>query len=122
MSITLNRSLFLPQIKKYSEGLYKEYEDNCVDLGRDVIEVAQGWFDEKPWQSGNREDFDTQRECRIELKRYIVSKMNLHDTNKSWYVPNFTWSWVSTKMITYVVKILIEHHWDDLMNDMGLGV
>lgn len=122
MSIKINNSLFLPQIKQYSETLTKEYEDNCVDLGRDVLTVAEGWFQEQPWQTGKREDFDTQRECRIELKRYVVSKMKLDDASKSWYAPTFTWSWVSSKLVTYVVKILIEHYWDQLMDDMGLGV
>lgn len=122
MAITINQSLFLPQIKQYSETLTKEYEDNCVDLGREVLNVAEGWFQEQPWQQGKREDFDTQRECRIELKRYILSKISLDDSSKSWYFPSFTWSWVSQKLVTFVVKILIEHHWDDLMDEMGLGV
>jgi hypothetical protein len=122
MAIKINQSLFLPQIKQYGETLVKEYEDNSVDLGRETLDVAEGWFQEQPWQSGNREDFDTQRECRIELKRYVLSKIKLDDANKSWYDHSFTWSWVSNKVVTYVVKILIEHYWDDLMDEMGLGV
>jgi len=122
MAIQINQSLFLPQIKEYSTTLPSDYEDNCVDLGRDVLNVAAEWFLAQPWQSGKREDFDTQRECRIELKRFIVSKMDLNDATKSWHVPEFTWTWTSSKLVTFVVKILIEYYWDDLMQEMGLGV
>jgi hypothetical protein len=122
MAIQINQSLFLPQIKEYSTTLPSDYEDNCVDLGRDVLNVAAEWFLAQPWQSGNREDFDTQRECRIELKRFIVSKIDINDKTKSWCASSFTWSWTSNKIITYIVKILIEYYWDDLMQEMGLGV
>ena len=63
MSIQIDRSLFLPQIKdRSSKRQYAQYEDNCVDLGSETIDIAQEWFDNQPWLYGAREDYDTQHD------------------------------------------------------------
>ena len=122
MTIKIDQSLFLPQIKSFSQSQMKrrKFQDNIVDLGRDVLDEAQGWFDDQPWKYGALENFDTQRECRIELRRYIASRINLSDHNKSWFVPDFVWIWVAKQVITFVIKKIIEHYWSDLIKEIGL--
>jgi hypothetical protein len=119
-TIQINRSLFLPQIKERSAGKFSQYEDNCVDLGSETLDLAQEWFDAAPWQSGAREDYDTQRECRIALKRYVMSRISFKDVDKSWFVPDFIFIWIAQKLISYVIKLIIEHYWGDMMKDMGM--
>ncbi len=122
MSIQIDHSLFLPQIKTYSTRGRREtqFQDQIVDLGRDVLSEAQGWFDDAPWTQRPLEDFDTQRECRIELKRFIMNNISLQDSKRSWFIPNFVWVWIAQQVITYIVKMLIEHYWPDLIVEMGL--
>jgi len=122
MTIQIDQSLFLPKIKSFSESRHKrrKFQDSLVDLGRDVLDDAQGWFDEQPWRFGVLENYDTQRECRIELKRYITKKIDLSDRNKSWFVPNIIFIWIAKELITYIIKQIIEHYWPDLVDEMGL--
>jgi len=122
MTIQIDQSHFLPKIKSFSESSRKrsKFQDNIVDLGRDAMDVAQGWFDEEPWNDGDPENYDTQRECRIELKRYIIKRLDLSDTNKSWFIPDIVWIWLAKEVITYLVKLLIEWYWGDLSDKMGL--
>jgi hypothetical protein len=120
MPIQIDESLFLPKIKEFAERNRPSYQDNSVDLGRDALVVAQGWFDEQPWKDGNLEHYNTQRECRIELKRYILSRMSLTDHDRSWFVPSFVWIFVARMVITYIVKLIIEHYWPQLSDEIGL--
>lgn len=119
--IQIDKSFFLPKIKSRSTDIkFQQYEDNCVDLGSETLDLAQTWFDLEPWVAGRAEDYDTQRECRIALKRHIMSKISLKDVDKSWFVPDFIWMWVAQKLISYVVKLIIEYYWPDLLSEMGI--
>lgn len=123
MSIQIDRSLFLPQIKdRSSKRQYAQYEDNCVDLGSETLELAQEWFDSQPYLTGKREDYDTQRECRIAMKRYVMSRISLKDVDKSWFVPDFIFIWLAQKLITFIIKLIIEHYWPDLISEMGMDL
>jgi hypothetical protein len=105
-TIQINRSLFLPKIKERSAGKFSQYEDNCVDLGSETLDLAQEWFDAAPWQSGVRE--------------YVMSRISFKDVDKSWFVPDFIFIWIAQKLISYVIKLIIEHYWGDMMKDMGM--
>jgi len=114
MSIQINQAKILPQLKTWAEGRRRTYEDNSVDLGRETLDVAQEWFDLEPWKTGNPEHFDTKRECRIELKRFIMKRVDLKDSTKSYWVPSFVWTWVAQQVITYIVKLIIDNYWEDI--------
>ena len=114
MSIKIDQSKILPQLKIWAEGRRRTYEDNSVDLGRESLDLAQEWFDLEPWKLGKPEHFDTKRECRIELKRFIMSRIDLKDMSKSYFVPSFVWTWVAQQVITWVVKMLIDYYWEDI--------
>jgi|TARA_R110000772_G_scaffold103023_1_gene203955 hypothetical protein len=114
MSIQINQQLFMPRLKEWCETRRQRYEDNSVDLGREVLEEAQGWFDLEPWKSGRTEHFDTKRECRIELKRHIMKKVDLNDMSRSYFVPSFVWTWIAHQVITYIVKLIIDTYWEDI--------
>ena len=85
MSIQIDQSKILPQLKTWAEGRRRVYEDNSVDLGRETLDVAQEWFDLEPWIDGKPEHYDTKRECRIELKRFILARIRSNFFNSSSY-------------------------------------
>lgn len=114
MSIQIDQSKILPQLKTWAEGRRRAYEDNSVDLGRETLDVAQEWFDLEPWVDGKPEHYDTKRECRIELKRFILARIDLKDETRSFFVPSFVWTWVAQQVITYIVKLIIDHYWEQI--------
>ena len=122
MAIKIEQSLFLPKMKHYSEQgrRRREFKEQIVDLSRDVLDSAQAWFDETPWVDRPIEEFDTQRECRIELKRHVSRNIKLSDKDRSWFVPNFVFVWIAQQVITYVIKLIIEHYWGDMMKEIGI--
>ena len=122
MAIQIDQSLFLPQLKSYSTKSRRnsKFQDNIVDIGQNALEVAQGWFNEEPWVYGNTEDYDTQRECRVALKRYILKEVRPGDPEKSYFIPTIVWTFIAQQVISYIVKIIIEHYWPDLITEMGL--
>ena len=122
MAITLDKDIFLPQIKLYAENNKPAYQDQCVDLSYDVLDMAQSWFDLEPWTLGRPQDYDTMRECRISMKRYIVTNVDFKDRRKSYnLIPGFVFQWIAGYLITFIVKIIIEHYWDELSDEIGLG-
>jgi len=114
MSIQIDNSLFLPQIKRFARSHRPTFKQQSMELGEEALGIAQQWFDDAPWESGPIEWYDTQRECRIELKRYIMDKIELNNSDKSYFVPSVVWIWLAKMVITYVVKLLIEHYWPEL--------
>ena len=122
MSIKIDRDTFMPQIKRFAVNNRHKYQEQCVDLSDDVIEKAQAWFDLAPWEFGNKSDYDTRRECRISMKRFISSNISWHDNSKSYnLIPTFVFKWIAGYLITFIVKIIIEHYWDELSDEIGLG-
>lgn len=120
MTIQINQSFFLPKLKTYAENNRPQFQDNSVDLARDILDVAQGWFDSKPWEKDKIENYDTQRECRIELKRYIKDHLDLNNQEATWFVPEYVWKWTAKYVVNYVVKLIIEHYWEDIMQEIGI--
>ncbi len=121
MGIKIDKDIFLPQIKLYAENNKPAYQDQCVDLSYDVLDMAQSWFDLEPWTLGRPQDYDTMRECRISMKRYIVTNVDFKDRRKSYnLIPGFVFQWIAGYLITFIVKKIIEWYWDDLVDEMNL--
>jgi len=107
MGIQIDKDYFLPQLdKKYGSG---QFGDSGKKLSREVLDVAQGWFDDPPFKSDKT--INTQRECRISIKYYILQQINLRDKNNSFFVPTFIWVWIAQQIISYIAKLLIEYYW-----------
>jgi hypothetical protein len=120
MSIQIDQSLFLPKIKRFASKNKPRFQDEQVDLAREVLEEAQSFMDDQPWKGQPEYNWDTQRECRIEMKRYILNKIDLSDDKKSYFVPTFVWVFVARLVINYIVKLIIEHYWSDLQKEIGI--
>lgn len=114
MSIQINQQQIMPKLKNWCETRRARYEDNSIDLGREVLDASQGWFDLEPWVTGKPEHYDTKRECRIELKRHVMKQIDLFDVGKSYFVPSFVWTWIAQQVITYIVKLIIDNYWEDI--------
>ena len=120
MSIQIDQSLFLPKIKRFASKNKPRFQDEQVDLAREVLEEAQAFMDDQPWKGQPEYNWDTQRECRIEMKRYILNKIDVSDDKKSYFVPTFVWVFVARLVINYIVKLIIEHYWSDLQKEIGI--
>lgn len=120
MTIQINNDIFLPKIKQYAGKHRPRYKRKSILLAEDILNIAQGWFDERPWKNAPKEHFDTQKECRISLALYVKERLNFSDKSKEWFVPSAVWLWVAKVTLTYVVKIIIENYWDDLILEIGL--
>jgi|DEB0MinimDraft_6_1074348.scaffolds.fasta_scaffold44660_1 hypothetical protein len=119
--IVINPDIFLPEIKRYAINNKPMYQDQCVDLSYDVMEMAQAWFDLKPWELGRPQDYDTMRECRISMKRYIATGLDYNDNTKAYnLIPSFIFRWIAGYLITYIVKLIIDYYWDDLIIAIGI--
>jgi hypothetical protein len=120
MAIQIDKSLFLPKINKFANSKRRPYRDNSVALSEEVMDEAQNFFNDAPWVGGRRENWDTQKECRLEMKRYILNKIDLEDRDRSYFIPSFVWIWIAKMVINYVIKLIIEHYWSDLQKEMGI--
>ena len=121
MSIQIDRSLFLPQIKNYAKRKgFSKWLTNANDLADETVSAMQDWFDWEPWKQGD--GFDSQIDYRLKAKQYVKDKINIHDKNKSYFVPTFVWIWLAERVISYVIKLIIEHYWPDLIKGTDMDV
>jgi hypothetical protein len=119
MKITLNNKHLLERLKTrvQTHKKFSVFEDQLVDIGRIVIEESQKWLDMKPWSQPDAivEYYDTQRECRIELKRFVMKSITFADKQTSYYTPDHLFTWSAHQIINYVVKLVIEDNWDSIL-------
>jgi len=59
MSIQIDNSLFLPQIKRFARSHRPTFKQQSMELGEEALGIAQQWFDDAPWESGPIEWYDT---------------------------------------------------------------
>ena len=122
MTIQIDRSIFLPQIKRFAQNKRQMFYDNKIALAEVALDISQQWMEEKPWKDRPKEYYDTQRECRIELKRYILNKLDMENNSYSWDEPSYIWKWMAKIMITYIAKLIIEHYWAELILEIGIVI
>jgi len=120
MTIQIDNSLFLPKIDRFAYNNKKRFKEQQISLANEVLAEAQHFFDDSPWVGQPQDNWDTQKECRIEMKRYILQKINIEDKRKSYFVPSFVWVFVAKMVINYIVRLIIEHYWSDLQKEIGL--
>tara|TARA_R100000008_G_scaffold16323_1_gene8006 strand:+ start:850 stop:1248 length:399 start_codon:yes stop_codon:yes gene_type:complete len=107
MPIQIDSELFLPKIHKKCDSRMMGNESKRLSSA--VLEIAQGWFDDPPFK--RNKEIDTQVECRIDLKYYILEKIKLKDRKSKFFIPTFVWVFIAQQVISYIVKLLIEHYW-----------
>jgi hypothetical protein len=55
------------------------------------------------------------------MKRYIATGLDYNDQTKAYnLIPSFIFRWVAGYLITYIVKMIIEYYWDDLIVAIGI--
>jgi hypothetical protein len=119
-NITIDSSLFLPKIDNYT-AKRQSYGQQQRIVSRVALLHAQEWLD--GLADGTLvSSTQTQRQARRAMANYIKSQMDLKDRNRSYFVPAFVWQWLAGKVIAYVVKLIIEHYWPDLVKEWGLDI
>tara|TARA_Y100000004_G_scaffold114237_1_gene128334 strand:- start:104 stop:493 length:390 start_codon:yes stop_codon:yes gene_type:complete len=126
MNIKIDKSLFLPQIKSYAfkkgneKWVPEKVESVVTELYDKVIDLSQKWFDEL--QPGDFEQSQiTQWHFRLNLKREIMREIDIRKDEKlrKSFIPTFLWIWLLERLISYIVKLIIEHYWTDIMTELG---
>ena len=121
MSIQIDRSLFLPKVATYAQKKgYGGWIKNVNELADETISLAQDWFDWEPWK--NQDGFVSQIAYRVMLKQYVKDNLSLNDKEKSFFIPTFVWIWLAERVISYIIKLIIEHYWPDLIKGTDLDI
>ena len=89
------------------EGRYSDptYANEASILTREVIKISEEWLAQSKITPKT-----TRREARKDLKIYVMSKINLNDYKKSYFLPSFIRVFIATQIISYIIKMIIERH------------
>lgn len=118
--ITIDSSLFLPKIDNYT-ARRQSFGKQQREVSRVALQYAQEWLDIQS-DLGANEHPETQWRARREMSAFVKDKLDLSDRNRSYFVPAFVWTWLAGKVIAYVVKLIIEHYWPDLVEEWGTTI
>jgi hypothetical protein len=123
--IQIDTSLFLPKIDNYTDRR-QVFGRQQREVSRLTIQYAQEWLDWmasiKPSHPLVTEIPDTQRKARRMMAHYVKAKLKLQDRHKGYFVPSFIWQWIAGKVIAYVIKLIIEHYWPDLIEEWKIDI
>ncbi len=114
MTIQIDRSEFLPEIENYASTHKRGFKQQSLELSEEVLDKAQEFFDAQPWLDGDVSHYETALQTRVTMKLWIYDRIDLKSEDKAWFVPSFIWYWVASRLISYIVKILIERYWPKL--------
>ena len=107
MTIQIDSSLFLPQVKsKFSR---RKQIKNIESLSDEIIIQAQHYFDDAVWIKD--ETIKNKKDTRVSMTAYVLSRVDLNDRKKSFFVPTFVWAWIAQQVIGYLVKIIVNYYW-----------
>jgi len=107
MTIQIDSSLFLPQVKsKFSR---RKQIKNIESLSDEIIIQAQHYFDDAVWIKD--ETIKNKKDTRVSMTAYVLSRVDLNDRKKSFFVPTFVWAWIAQQVIGYIAKIIINYYW-----------
>lgn len=119
MSIQIDRSLFETQLNSYTDKHQKKYKVQATSLSSEVFDVAQDFFDSKPWVGADPSHYENKLETRCSMKLWIMDRIDLKDHKKAWFIPSFIWYWAASRLVTYIIKKIMERYWPDLVVEMG---
>ena len=118
MTIQIDSSLFLPQVK--SKFARRKQTKNIKSLSDETIIQAQHYFDDAVWIKD--ETIKNKKDTRASMTAYVLSRVDLNDRKKSFFVPTFVWAWIAQQVIGYLVKIIVNYYWmhdpDDMNNNL----
>lgn len=109
MAIKIDREMFKERV--HHRFIRRMHGDIATgDLADVIYDLAQEWLDKEEWTTNP--ELDTSKECRIEMKRYITSKLDF-DADKSWCIADNSWKWIAQNVVLYIVRLIIDHHFAD---------
>ena len=119
MGIQIDRERFRPQVERFASKNKPLFKDNSMALSDDVFDLAQEFFDSGPWKGGNVSHYDTLAEARVSMKLWIIDRGVLKDRDKAWFLPSFVWIWIAQKVVSYIVKLVLEWHWSEFEQELA---
>lgn len=118
--ISIDSSLFLPKVDSFMSRR-NSYAKQQREVSRLTIEYAQEWLDSRADDKGGPKP-ETQRTARLEMSSYVKKRLDLSNVKRSYFVPVFIWQWLASKIIAYIVKLIIEHYWSDLVKEWRIDI
>jgi hypothetical protein len=122
--ITIDTPFFLPKIDNYTARRQANQRQQR-EVSRLTLQYAQEWLDlqAKLAQGDSQRTLpSTQRQARKQMATYVKEKIDLSNRKSSFFVPSFVWKFLAGKVIAYVVKLIIEHYWPDLVEEWGIDI
>ena len=122
--ITIDTPFFLPKIDNYTARRQANQRQQR-EVSRLTLQYAQEWLDlqAKLAQDDSQRTLpSTQRQARKQMATYVKEKIDLSNRKSSFFVPSFVWKFLAGKVIAYVVKLIIEHYWPDLVEEWGVDI
>ena len=119
MSIKINTEELLPSIEKYAKTSKREFADQSLSLSEEVLVKAQEFFDAEPWVDADPSHYETMMQTRVSMKLWIYDRIDLKDHKKAWFIPSFIWYWAASRLISFIVKLILERHGEELEAQMG---
>ncbi len=119
-AIVIDPSLFLPKIDNYSDKRRANVKKQR-ELSRLTLVYAQEYLDLCANEDVSA-THSTQRSARKQMAVYVKSKLDLKNPDRSYFVPSFVWQWLAGKVVAYVIKLIIEHYWPDLVKEWHIDI
>jgi hypothetical protein len=52
------------------------------------------------------------------MKEYIQGKINLDDEDGKWFIPSYLWTWLAGQVEVFIVRLIIEYYWVDILQEL----
>jgi hypothetical protein len=92
---------------------YGGYNEELQAYGDALILEAKKWFDSKQYLFNPQ----SKRAARIALLRYLREACNYNSPDNAWFVPSFIWAFIAKELLLYVIKLIIDYYWDDVVEE-----
>tara|TARA_R110001592_G_C12821349_1_gene718992 strand:- start:74 stop:397 length:324 start_codon:yes stop_codon:yes gene_type:complete len=86
------------------------YEDETYALADECIDLAEEWANNYDGDPSTK----NKRQLRLELRKYIKSKIDLEDYKKAYFLPTFIWVWLAQQIIGWIVKFIIDQYTEQI--------
>ena len=101
---TINKEELMSEVElKYSTH---SYDQQSYELADEVADLAEEWIQEN---EGRIPDMPRRR-IRLEMRKYVRSKIDMTDETKGYFVPAFIWAWAAQQIITWAIKLIVEKY------------
>ena len=99
--------------KQCYEDMEKRFRDpwgapERSNLLRECMNYAEEWYSEEQNYTGK-----SSKEQAKDLRAYIMDRIDLRDSKRSYFIPSFIWIFLASQLIQWFIKWIIERNSKD---------